>query len=186
MRRLRDLIFLSVVLGGGLTLTRGALRPWTAPAREAAWQGHDELRPVCEALDAVFRKEWASKDLAPAPPASELVLMRRLSLALTGSIPSLEEIRRFERYPQAQRVDRWLDDLLRDRRTADYLAERFARVFVGKEDGPFVQFRRRRFTTWLSDALLANRPYDAVVRDLIADQGLWTDHPATNFVSVVP
>ena len=50
--------------------------------------------------------------------------------------------------------------------------------------GPFVQFRRRRFTTWLSDAILANRPYDAVVRDLVADQGLWTDHPATNFVSV--
>ena len=32
--------------------------------------------------------------------------------------------------------------------------------------------------------ILANRPYDALVRDLIADQGLWTDHPATNFVSV--
>ncbi len=29
-----------------------------------------------------------------------------------------------------------------------------------------------------------NRPYDALVRDLIADDGLWTDKPATNFVSV--
>ena len=29
-----------------------------------------------------------------------------------------------------------------------------------------------------------NRPYDAIVRDLIADDGLWTDKPATNFVSV--
>ena len=47
-----------------------------------------------------------------------------------------------------------------------------------------MQFRRRRFTTWLSDAILENRPYDTVVRDLVADQGLWTDHPATNFVSV--
>ena len=47
-----------------------------------------------------------------------------------------------------------------------------------------MKFRRRRFTTWLSDAILENRSYDAVVRDLVADQGLWTDHPATNFVSV--
>jgi hypothetical protein len=185
MMRLRDLLFVSVVLGGGLALTRSALRPSVAgPGREPPWQAHAELQPVCGELDSVFRKEWASNRLTPAPPASELVLMRRLSLALTGSIPSLEEIRRFETRPSGQRVDRWLDDLLRDRRTADYLAERFARVFVGTEDGPFIQFRRRRFTTWLSDALLANRPYDEVVRDLIADQGLWTDHPATNFVSV--
>ncbi len=55
---------------------------------------------------------------------------------------------------------------------------------VGTEDGPFVKFRRRRFTIWLSDAILENRLYDTVVRDLVADQGLWTDHPATNFVSV--
>jgi len=47
-----------------------------------------------------------------------------------------------------------------------------------------VKFRRRRFTIWLSDAILENRLYDTVVRDLVADQGLWTDHPATNFVSV--
>src|SRR5262249_38526401 len=78
----------------------------------------------------------------------------------------------------------WLDELLRDRRTSDYLAERLARAFVGTEDGPFLLFRRRRFTTWLSDAILANRPYDAIVRDLIADRGLWTDHPATNFLTV--
>lgn len=183
--RLRDLIFVSVILCGGLALTRGAIRPSAAgPGREPPWPGHPELRPITDELDAVFRKAWAVEGIAPAPAASELAVMRRLSLALTGSIPSLEEVRRFESRPEGERVGRWLDDLLRDRRTADYLAERFARVFVGTEDGPFIQFRRRRFTTWLSDAILANRPYDAVVRDLIADQGLWTDHPATNFVSV--
>ena len=110
--------------------------------------------------------------------------MRRLALALTGSVPSLEEVRRFEADRSGDRVNIWLDELLKDRRTADYLAERLTRAFVGVEDGPFLLFRRRRFRAWLSDAILADRPYDAVVRDLIADRGLWTDHPATNFVSV--
>lgn len=111
-------------------------------------------------------------------------MLRRLSLALVGSTPSLEEIRQFEARPADDRLETWLESLLRDRRSADNLAERFARALVGTEDGPFLQFRHRRFTTWLSDAILANRPFDAVVRDLIADQGLWTDHPATNFISV--
>ena len=110
--------------------------------------------------------------------------MRRLSLALTGTVPSLEEIRRFESRPEGRRVSAWLDDVLADRRSADYLAERFARAFVGTEDGPFIVFRRRRFVAWLGDAIHENRPYDAIVRDLIADSGVWTDHPATNFLTV--
>jgi hypothetical protein len=77
-----------------------------------------------------------------------------------------------------------VDGLLRDRRFADYWAERLARAFVGTEDGPFLVFRRRRFVSWLSDELLRGRPYDQVVRALIADEGLWTDQPATNFVTV--
>ena len=96
--------------------------------------------------------------------------MRRLSLSLCGTIPSLEEVRRFESRPAGRRIDAWLEDLLHDRRCADYLAERFARAFVGTEDGPFLKFRRRRFVAWLSDAILENRRYDAIVRDLIADR----------------
>src|SRR5207244_4196844 len=59
-----------------------------------------------------------------------------------------------------------------------------ARAVVGTEQGPFLFFRRRRFVTWLGDQLSAHRPYDAIVRDLIAGNGLWTDNPNTNFISV--
>jgi hypothetical protein len=184
--RFRDLIFVCVVLGAGLALARGAFRPASqAPSQsEARRTDQPELRPVVAELDASFHRRWEERGLHAAAPAAELTVMRRLALAIVGSIPSLEEIRQFEARAPEGRLESWLDDLLRDRRTADYLAERFTRALVGTEDGPFVQFRRRRFTTWLSDAFLANRSYDAVVRDLISDQGLWTDHPATNFVSV--
>ena len=184
--RLRDLIFVSIVLGGGMALARGVLRPPASVAVPVTITAASkaDLGPVVEQVNDAFRLLRAEKKLTPAPRAPELAVLRRLSLTLTGSIPSLEEIRRFEARPAGGRIDAWVEELLRDRRTTDYLAERFARALVGTEDGPFLQFRRRRFTTWLSDALLANRPYDAIVRDLIADQGLWTDHPATNFVSV--
>jgi Protein of unknown function (DUF1553)/Protein of unknown function (DUF1549) len=184
--RLRDLGFVCLILACGLALGRGVLRSSTAVVHGKA----DESRPrferpeVVRLVDEEFRRAWRERGIEPAPPAPDLAVMRRLSLALTGMLPSLEEIRRFEARSPERRVDLWLDDLLRDRRSADYLAERFARAYVGTEDGPFIQFRRRRFTTWLSDALLANRSYAAIVRDLIADRGVWTDHPATNFVSV--
>ena len=78
----------------------------------------------------------------------------------------------------------WLDHLLRDRRCTDYLAERFARVYVGTEDGPFILYRRRRFIAWLSDSAARKSALRQPGPEMIADRGLWTDQPATNFVSV--
>jgi hypothetical protein len=183
---LRDALFLGVVLGGAGALGAVFLGPRrVASARaESPAPSRTDLPPVVAAVDAAFARRWAERGLEPYPSAPDLAVLRRLSLALTGTIPSLEEVRRFEARPAEGRVAAWLDDLLRDRRCADYLAERFARAFVGTEDGPFLLFRRRRFVTWLGDAFLADRPYDAIVRDLVADSGLWTDHPATNFASV--
>jgi Protein of unknown function (DUF1549)/Protein of unknown function (DUF1553) len=184
----RDIAFIIVVLGGAGSLVGGLLRP---SARFAASSSRSnpaaavpDLKPIAARVDDVFRRRWAEQKLTAATAAPELAVMRRLSLSLCGTIPSLEEVRRFESRPADRRLDAWLDDLLHDRRCADYLAERFARAFVGTEEGPFLRFRRRRFVSWLSDAILENRPYDAIVRNLIADDGLWTDHPATNFLTV--
>jgi hypothetical protein len=183
---LRDIVFLGIALGGVGTLAAGLLRPLervaAPPSRPTVPRA--DLGPIVAQVDDGFRRRWAEQRLVPAARAPELAVMRRLALSLCGTVPSLEEIRRFEAGPAAGRLDDWVDDLLHDRRCADYLAERLARVFVGTEDGPFLRFRRRRFVAWLSDAILEDRRYDAVVRDLIADQGLWTDHPAVNFLAV--
>lgn len=142
----------------------------------------DEAATVA-AVDALFRQKWEQESLTSAAIADELTIARRLSMALTGTIPSLAEIRELETVLPNQRISWWRERLLGERRTADYLAERLARPLVGIEDGPFLIFRRRRFVTWLADAVAENRPYDAIVRDLISSSGLWTDQPATNFVT---
>jgi len=178
--RPRDVFFVGLIVGCGLMLGRGLFRspPEHIPIETAE-------RPAVVALvDAEFRRSWSERGIEPARRASDLTILRRLNLALVGKVPSLEETRRFEALPDDRRIGEWVEVLLGDRRSADYLAERFARAFVGVEEGPFLQFRRRRFASWLSDAILENRPYSTIVRELIAGRGLWTDHPATNFVSV--
>lgn len=181
----RDLVFLGALVGLATVVTGGALRPGRAPVASpsSASLPTPAAPEVAREVDRTFRASWESQGIQPAPSADELTVMRRLALALTGSIPSIEEIRQFESRPAGGRVGPWLDSILEDRRCSDYLAERLARAYVGTEDGPFLLFRRRRFTTWLSDALHENRPYDSIVRELIAGEGLWTDHPATNFVT---
>ena len=134
-------------------------------------------------VNAEFRQSWDARGLTAAPRADDLTIARRMSLALVGSGPSLEEIRALEAIPAEQRVAWWTDHLLEDRRFTDYWAERLARTYVGNDNGPFLVFRRRRFTMGLSDELYKNTPYDELVRKLIAEQGIWTGKPATNFIT---
>ena len=155
------------------------------PAPLPAAKPDPALASAVAKVNAAFLASWTKAALEPTPEADALTLARRLSLALTGAPPSLEEIRRLESLPDgADPVAAWLDHLFADRRSADYLAERFARAFVGVETGPFLVYRRRRLVNWLGDQIETNRPYGAVVRDLVSAEGLWTTKPETNFLTV--
>lgn len=134
-------------------------------------------------VDQFFAERWNSANLHSAIPAPELTILRRLSLSLHGTVPSLEEIRRFEADGEPQRLERWTIQLLNDRRFADYFAARLARSFIGAEGGQFIIFRRDRYTEWLAESLHENRPFDELVREMIDSKGLWTGVPSTNYVT---
>jgi hypothetical protein len=182
---IRNLLFVGLC-GAGLAALCASLAPLERPTarKHASAEVPADLRAVVAQVDATFRERWSQAELTPAPRADDLTIARRLSLALTGTIPSVEELRLLEAEPAETRLNWWLDGLLADRRTHDFLAERLARALVGVEDGPFIIYRRRRFVSWLADELRENRPYDQLARQVLADTGLWTDHPATNFITV--
>lgn len=138
---------------------------------------------VVAKIDGYMEGQWAAQELQPAEAASDLLLLRRLALSLMGTIPSLEEIRQFELDDNPRLMARWTQRYLEDPRFADYFAERLARCFVGVEGGQFIIFRRDRFVSWLSERLRDNEPYDSIVRQMIASNGLWTGEPQTNFIT---
>jgi hypothetical protein len=180
----KNLLFL-IVCAAALAAFKSSLFP-PAESRPDRVPRNDDISPraTVARVDAAFAELWRGQNLQPAAAASDLAIARRLSLALTGTIPSLEEIRHFEKLSPDERLEAWLAERLVDRRSADYMAERLARALVGVENGPFLVYRRRRFVSWLADQLAANEPYDQIVQHLIADSGLWTDTPATNFITV--
>lgn len=143
----------------------------------------DQVRESAARLDAILAARATAAGIEPAAPADELTVLRRTWLALAGTIPSLEEIRRFEADPRPDRLDRWLAAILADRRSAEHLAAVLTEVFAGSDDGPPFVFRRDRFTAWLADALHAGRPFAKIVQEMVAGDGLWTSEPAVNFVT---
>jgi hypothetical protein len=182
----KNLLFVAVLVGGAVAL-RASLFPVGSKQRQVNFDAHpaqaDDFRATVAAVNAAFRAEWKGAKLEVAPPANDLAVMRRLSLGLTGTVPSLEEVRQFEAQQPGERLDGWANHLVNDRRFADYFAERMARAYVGTEDGPLIAYRKRRFLAWLADEFANNTPYSDVVSRMIAQQGLNTDKPAVNFVA---
>ena len=183
----RNLLFFLVCLAGVGVAVGRILTPPPAPTvrsfdptlyRKAAFAG------VVRELDEAMTADWKQAGLNVAPKADDLIVTRRLSLALTGTLPSIQEIRALESQPEDDRIHWWISRLLEDRRHSDYLAERFARAYVGVENGPFLVYRRRRMVSWLSDQIQQNRPYDDLVRNLITAEGNWTSNPEANFLTV--
>jgi hypothetical protein len=177
-------LLLCVAAAGALLGALWKQEPLPAPAGFSpdAFKDAGFTRTV-QQLDAAFDKAWTGAGVEPTPPAPVLTLARRLSLGLAGTVPSLEEIRALEKQPADQAVQWWLTYLFQDRRYSDYLAERVARAAVGVEGGPFLIYRRHRMTDWISNQIADNRPYDALVRELIASTGTWTSEPEVNFVT---
>lgn len=154
------------------------------PALPIAVAPDQELGPAVERLNAEFRKQWDAEAVHPAAFADDLTVLRRLSLALFGTVPSLEDIRRFEADEQPERIDRWVVDMLKDSRYSDYFAERLARSLVGVEGGPFIIFRRDRMTAWLAEQMRKDASWSEMTKELITAEGLWTDSPAANFITI--
>ncbi len=184
--RFRNGLFLLLIVVGSVVAVDHLWSPHARPEIKAFRPAKDfakDLDHTIQSVDVAFQEEWTRQSLTPTPPASSLTLVRRLSLALTGTVPSVQEIRALETLPETERMQGWLSHLFEDRRYSDYLAERLARAYVGVEDGPFLVFRRRRLVDWLSDGIHQNRPYDQIARSLIDSTGIWTTRPEVNFVT---
>ena len=154
-------------------------RPPVAAERVAPADAADVSATVA-ALDRQLEASWAKAGLTASAPADDFTVARRVSLALHGTVPSLEELGRFRAHPE---LDLWVKTRLADRRFEEYFAERLARVVVGVDQGPFPVYRRDRLVDWLARELAADAPWTEIAQRLIAGQGLWTSRPETNFIT---
>lgn len=181
----RDFFFITALLVGSLSLFAALMSKRRISPSPAFFGSHQqlEINQIAADVDLLFDHDRNAKNLPVSNQTTELQAARRLSLGLAGTIPSLEEIRMFEKISAPDRWDWWTNRLLDDSRCHDHLAERLTRAFVGVEQGEFFIFRRRKFANWLKNQISEDHPYDEIVKQLIAGNGVWTDQPSVNFLT---
>jgi hypothetical protein len=127
---------------------------------------------VRNGIDLFIRAELEKRGIAPSPEADRRVLIRRLSLDLTGLPPTLEEVAAFVADEEVGAYERVVDRLL----ASPHFGERWGRHWLDMARyadsdgflGDTVRPNAWRFRDWVIDAINADLPFDEFTVEQIA------------------
>ena len=172
------------------------------------------LAPKSPPPPSVNRSDWARNEidrfvhsrlehenLSPSPEADRAVLLRRVSLDLTGLPPTLEELEAFLNDPADDAYERAVDRLLASPRYGERMAlEWLDLARYADTNGYFSDLERQtwRWRDWVIDAFNRNQPFDEFTVEQLAGDLLATpteeqriatgfnrNHPVTNESGVI-
>ena len=126
-----------------------------------------------EKINSLLRDRWETAGLAPIPRADDATFLRRATLTLAGRLPTPREIRDFLRERSPQKRQQAVERLLKSEDFARMLAMRYADMFRIKSEFPINLWPNavQLYHNYFLDAARRDRPFDAVVRELLTANG---------------
>ena len=134
-------------------------------------------------IDRLVDTKLERLKIQPSGLADDATFLRRLSLDLTGRLPSVESVRAFVDDRSRAKRAKAIEKLIASPEYVDHWAVKWgdllqsSRRYLG-EKGAY------EFQHWIRDAIASNRPYDALVRELLTARGSSYDNPAANYFRV--
>ncbi len=130
---------------------------------------------------AIFSKMEAD-GVAPAPTSGDAEFLRRVSIDLTGRIPTPEAAEAFLGSTDPDKRAKLIEQLLASPAYADQMTTFFANKFkVTRSHESIGTLGRNVFYEWLRKSMAEDRPYDDFARELIGAAGEVDEVPGTQF-----
>jgi hypothetical protein len=127
--------------------------------------------------EQVFAKLKAM-GVPPSDPCDDATFIRRVSIDIAGRLPGLDETTRFLADADPAKRDKLIDTLLASPEYADNFANKWSALLRNKRTKPSDAPANFAFHGWLRDSLRTNRPYNEMVREVLAASGDVAENPA--------
>ncbi len=137
-----------------------------------------ETPPPRNFIDELVFANLKQLGVPPSPVCEDDVFLRRVALDVAGRLPTVDEARVFLASTDPDKRDRLIESFLGSPDYADYFANKWAAILRNKRDDASDIKSNFAFHSWVRDGLLANKPYDQMVRELLAATGTIADNPA--------
>jgi hypothetical protein len=134
-------------------------------------------------VDQLTSKKWKELGLIPSAVASDEVFLRRVTIDLTGTLPTPEQVKAFVDDKDAAKRDKLIDRLVDSPEYSYYFANKWAdvlRVKRGREGNPAARAQGTfAFHNWIREAVANDVPYDEFVRSILSATGDENKNPPT-------
>ncbi|MEM7394677.1 MAG: DUF1549 domain-containing protein, partial [Verrucomicrobiota bacterium] len=146
------------------------------PREDFVWKAP----PVRNKVDELVFQQLDALQFLPSDPCTDGQFIRRLHLDVLGSLPSVEDTRRFLDDSDPDKREKIIDRLLNDPAWPRYWAQKWGDLLRASK----LQLGEkgvRKFSYWLERSFSRNRPYDVFAKELITARGHTWLNPAANF-----
>ncbi len=128
-------------------------------------------------VDELVFAKLRSIGMPPSPECDDATFIRRVSLDIAGRVPSLDETRKFTADADPAKRDKLIDVLLDSAEYADFFANKWSALLRNKRTKPTDARGTFAFHSWIRDSIMANKPYDQFVREVVAASGEIEENP---------
>ena len=137
----------------------------------------DKLPPIKTFVDKAVFANLKELGIPPSPVIDDATFLRRVTLDIGGRLPTEAEASAFLANKSPDKRDQWIDELLQGTDYADFFAAKWTAVLKNRRDDASDLLSNFAFHAWVRDSLLANKPYDHFVRELLAATGTVIGNP---------
>ena len=153
----------------GKVSTFRATLPLGAPVKE--------LPPVKNFVDEHVIAKLKTIGMPPSPLCDDSTFLRRVTLDITGRLPSPDEMKDFLASSDPAKRDAWINRLLDSSEYAEFFANKWNALLRNKRTQDWYARGSYLFHNWLRDRLMENMPYDEFVHQVVAASGDLDQHP---------
>ncbi len=115
--------------------------------------------------------------IPPSAVCDDTTFLRRVTLDICGRFPTEKETAEFMASTDVNKRDQVVEALLRSPNYADFFASKWTPLLKNRRDNASDITANFAFHAWIRDSLLANVPYDQLVRELLGATGTVVGNP---------
>jgi len=133
-------------------------------------------------IDRHLDQTLAQEKVPASPLADDAEFLRRVSLDLTGHIPTAERARAFIDSKDPYKRAKVIDELLASSEYGRHFAEIWADILIKRDQDNNKGLKTDTFAGWLAEQFNAGKGWNHIVSELIAAEGKEESNPAVFFV----
>ncbi len=123
---------------------------------------------VSRRIDEIFTAAWKGAGVEPAELADDAMFLRRASLDITGTIPTVSEVREFLNDPSPDKRAHVIEEMLSRPRHATHLSQVWRAVMLPRGTDANTG---GVFENWLQEQFREHKRYDELVHELLTATG---------------